>query len=53
LVPTDYCNAVEWLTEGGWASEFYDQEADDIPLHDGMAIDIRWEGDNYVWTAAS
>jgi hypothetical protein len=47
----DYCSAVEWLTADGWASEYYDEDADDIPLHDGMPIEVVWEGEFYVWRA--
>jgi hypothetical protein len=53
LLPADYCNAVEWLTEGGYAAEFYDGEAEDIPLHDGMAVEVEWDGDAYIWRAKS
>jgi hypothetical protein len=50
IKPGDQCNAVEWMDLDGTA-ECYAGD-DEIPLHDGMAIEVTWDGDRYVWSVA-
>lgn len=48
LLPTDYCNAVEFLTNTDESlQDTYVGEG--APLHDGMEIETSWDGDNYTW----
>lgn len=51
LVSTDgYCNAVEWIESGDSLHLSYSGDpTGSYPLHDGMAVDVVWEGDYYSW----
>lgn len=51
IKPVSFCTAVEWMTEGGDAEECYAGD-DEIPLHDGMPVEISWNGDYYEWSVA-
>ena len=52
LIPTDECNAVVWM--GDNAEEYCSTISDKpFPLHDGMPIELDWEGDTYIWAPMS
>ncbi len=47
------CNYRLWLTEDpSLLPELHDPAAGPEPISDGMPVDIRWDGDSYVWRAA-
>jgi hypothetical protein len=48
--PIDHCLAAEWVTLEGCASQNY-AGGDGLALHDGMPINLTWNGDTYEWTA--
>ena len=50
--PIDFCNAVEWMELEGDIEKCYTGD-DEIPLHDGMAVEVAWNGDCYGWSVAS
>jgi hypothetical protein len=53
LTPREVCNAVEWMTAGECVVESYGGGSSrEISLHDGMAINVRWNGEYYEWTKA-
>jgi hypothetical protein len=51
IKPVDYCLVAEWINLEGAIAESYSGN-DVLPLHDGMAIDVEWTGDDYVWAAS-
>jgi hypothetical protein len=51
IKPGGHCGAVEWMDLDGTA-ECYAGDDDEIPLHDGMAIEVTWDGERYVWSVA-
>lgn len=50
LKPVDYCNAVEYMNGDGWVDECYGPD-DEIPIYDGMPIEVEWDGTGYTWSA--
>lgn len=51
LEPINYCNAAEFMACDGMYAESY-IGGGEIPLHDGMAVEVEWTGDYYGWRAA-
>lgn len=49
LKPVPYCNAVEDLTADDSTVERCGVSTE-VPLRDGMRIDMFWEGDHYSWS---
>jgi len=47
------CNAVEWLTAGDLVAESCGSDSE-VPLYDGMPIEVSWEGVDvgYSWVPA-
>lgn len=52
LTPRQVCNAVEWMTADDEPEAFYASN-DELPLQDGMAIVVEWDGNGWVWRSAS
>ena len=52
IEPVDYCLAAEWIALDNNAAECYSGN-DELPLHDGMRIDLAWAGDYYEWAPSS
>jgi hypothetical protein len=50
IKPVDYCVAAEWIALDNNMAECYAGN-DELPLHDGMSINLDWTGDCYEWTA--
>jgi hypothetical protein len=51
LVPTQVCNAVEWIDNCDSLKEDY-VGPDDQSLSDGIAVEVEWTGDGYTWKPA-
>lgn len=51
IKPTNYCLAKEWIDADNNMAECYAGGGDELPLHDGMLINVDWTGDYYEWTA--
>jgi hypothetical protein len=43
----DYCNAAGWLSESDVAECC--AESGEVPLYDGMPIEVIWKGGGYLW----
>jgi hypothetical protein len=41
------CNAVEWMEDEGPEEHFVGE--DPTPLSDGMPVEVKFDGDTYVW----
>jgi hypothetical protein len=50
LKSVDYCNAVEYLTSEDSVEERCSNKGE-TALHDGMSIEVEWDGDGYTWSA--
>ena len=48
LEATEYCNVVEFLTNDDVAELYIGPGV--VPVHDRMAIDVRWDLHGYVWS---
>lgn len=51
LEPVSYCNAVEFLSNSD--VECCCDYAVEVPLSDGMPIEVTWDGDGYSWFPVS
>jgi hypothetical protein len=51
IKPLNFCLADEWISADNNMAECYAGK-DELPLHNGMRIDLSWTGEYYEWTAA-